>query len=58
MSHTQKKEINKIPLGSMDFFVVPWTGTIPEDKELEVEFHLMKLLFFLLYRLPKCLLQL
>lgn len=41
MSHTQKKEINKIPLGSMDFFVVPWTGTIPEDKELEKESNMI-----------------
>lgn len=41
MSHTQKKEINKIPLGSMDFFVLPWTGTIPEDKEIEKEINMI-----------------
>jgi len=37
MSHTQTKELNKIPLGSMDFYVVEWTGTIPADTELETE---------------------
>lgn len=37
MSHTQTKELNKIPLGSMDFYVTEWTGTIPADDILEVE---------------------
>lgn len=37
MSHTQTKELNKIPLGSMDFYVTEWTGTIPEDNVLETE---------------------
>ncbi len=37
MSHTQTKELNKIPLGSMDFYVTEWTGTIPADTELETE---------------------
>lgn len=37
MSHSQTKELNKIPLGSMDFFIIPWVGTIPADTELEVE---------------------
>lgn len=37
MSHTQTKELNKIPLGSMDFYVTEWTGTIPADNEIEVE---------------------
>lgn len=37
MSHTQTKELNKIPLGSMDFYVTEWTGTIPENNVLEVE---------------------
>ncbi len=37
MSHTQTKELNKIPLGSMDFYIVEWTGTIPADTELETE---------------------
>ena len=37
MSHTQTKELNKIPLGSMDFYVTEWTGTIPEDNALEIE---------------------
>lgn len=37
MSHTQTKELNKIPLGSMDFYVTEWTGTIPADNVLEVE---------------------
>lgn len=37
MSHTQKKELDKIPLGSMDFYIVEWTGTIPADDILEVE---------------------
>lgn len=37
MSHTQTKELNKIPLGSMDFYVTEWTGEIPSDEELETE---------------------
>ncbi len=37
MSHTQTKELNKIPLGSMDFYVTEWTGTIPEDNVIETE---------------------
>ncbi|MDE5772756.1 MAG: hypothetical protein K2I06_14240 [Ruminococcus sp.] len=37
MSHTQTKELNKIPLGSMDFYITEWTGEIPSDEELEVE---------------------
>lgn len=37
MSHTQKKELDKIPLGSMDFYIIEWTGTIPADDILEVE---------------------
>ena len=37
MSHTQTKELNRIPLGSMDFYVTEWTGTIPTDEELEIE---------------------
>lgn len=37
MSHTQTKELNKIPLGSMTFYVVVWAGTIPADAELETE---------------------
>lgn len=41
MAHTQTKELNKIPLGSMDFYVVPFTGTIPTDAELEVEANMI-----------------
>lgn len=37
MSHTQTKELNKIPLGSMDFYVTEWTGEISSDEELETE---------------------
>lgn len=37
MSHTQTKELNRIPLGSMDVYVTEWTGTIPTNEELEVE---------------------
>lgn len=37
MSHTQTKELNRIPLGSMDFYVTEWTGTIPENNVLETE---------------------
>lgn len=36
--HTQTKELNKIPLGSGNFYVVEWDGkTIPTDEELETE---------------------
>lgn len=41
MGHTQTKELNKIPLGSMDFYVVEFTGTIPTDKALEVEANMI-----------------
>lgn len=41
MSHTQTKEINKIPLGSMDFFVTEYTGSIPSDSELEAEANMI-----------------
>lgn len=37
MAHTQTKELNKITLGSMDFYVVEFTGTIPVDSAIEVE---------------------
>lgn len=37
MSHTQTKELNKIPLGSMDFYITEWTGIVPEDNVLETE---------------------
>lgn len=37
MSHTQTKELNRIPLGSMDFYVTEWTGTLPSDTEFETE---------------------
>lgn len=38
MSHTQKKELNKIPLGSMNFYVTEWNGgEIPADETLETE---------------------
>ena len=35
MSNTMKNELNKIVLGSMDFYVVAFTGTVPEDTEIE-----------------------
>lgn len=42
MSHTQTKELKKIPLGSMDFFVIPWDGgTVPADTEIEVETNMI-----------------
>lgn len=41
MAHTQKKELNKIPLGSMDFYVVEYTGTIPEDSVIETEANMI-----------------
>lgn len=37
MGHTQTKELNKIQLGSMDFYVIVFTGTIPEDEVIETE---------------------
>lgn len=37
MSHTQTKELNRIQLGSMDFYVMVFTGTIPEDSVIETE---------------------
>lgn len=37
MSHTQTKELNKIPIGSMDFYIMEWTGIIPEDSIIETE---------------------
>lgn len=37
MAHSQTKELNKIPLGSMDFYVTEWNGTTPEDSTLETE---------------------
>ena len=37
MSHTQTKELNRITLGSMDFYVIAFTGTIPEDSAIETE---------------------
>lgn len=35
MSHTQTKEIDKIALGSGDFYVLEFTGTIPADSVIE-----------------------
>ncbi len=37
MSHTQTKELNKIPLGSMNFYITEWTGEIPSNEVLETE---------------------
>ncbi len=37
MSHTQTKELDRIQLGSMDFYVIEFTGTIPEDSVIETE---------------------
>lgn len=37
MSHTQTKELDKIPLGSGTFYVTEYTGTIPADEVIEVE---------------------
>ncbi|MCM1508300.1 MAG: hypothetical protein NC177_14400 [Ruminococcus flavefaciens] len=37
MSHTQTKELNKIPIGSMDFYIIEWTGIILEDNIIETE---------------------
>lgn len=41
MSHTQTKELNKIPLGSMNFYVIPWTGVRPEDSAIETEANMI-----------------
>jgi len=41
MSHTQTKELNKIQLGSMDFYVIEYTGTIPADNVLETEANMI-----------------
>ena len=41
MSHTQTKELNKITLGSMDFYVVEDEGTIPADNVIEVESNMI-----------------
>lgn len=41
MGHTQTKELNKITLGSMDFYVVEYTGTIPADTAIEVESNMI-----------------
>lgn len=41
MSHTQTSEINKIPLGSGDFYVMEFTGTIPADNVIETEGNLI-----------------
>ena len=37
MSHSQNKELDRIPLGSMDFYVVEYTGSIPDDATFEIE---------------------
>lgn len=37
MSQAKTEENKKIVLGSMDFYITEWTGTIPEDNVLEVE---------------------
>lgn len=41
MSHTQTKELNRITLGSMDFYVIEFTGTIPQDTAIEVESNMI-----------------
>lgn len=42
MSHTQTKELNRIPLGSMDFYIVEFTGgTIPADNVIETEANMI-----------------
>ena len=42
MSHTQTKELNRITLGSMDFYVTVFTGgTIPADDEIETEANMI-----------------
>lgn len=35
MSHTRTNENERIRLGSMDFYVTEWTGTVPDNAELE-----------------------
>lgn len=38
MSHTQTKELNKVPLGSGTFYITEWDGsTIPENSVIEVD---------------------
>lgn len=41
MSHTQTSELNKIPLGSMDFYVIEYSGTIPADETIEVDANMI-----------------
>ena len=41
MSHTQTKELNKITLGSMDFYVIEFTGSVPADNVIEVESNMI-----------------
>lgn len=41
MSHTQTKELNKITLGSMDFYVIEFEGTIPADADIETEANMI-----------------
>lgn len=42
MSHTQTAELNKIPLGSGNVYVVEWDGlTVPDDATLEVETNMV-----------------
>nr|DAJ34953.1 MAG TPA: hypothetical protein [Caudoviricetes sp.] len=41
MSHTQTKELDRIQLGSMDFYVIEFTGTIPEDAVIETEANMI-----------------
>lgn len=42
MAHTQTAELNRIPLGSGNVYVVEWDGTtIPEDSTLEVETNMV-----------------
>ena len=41
MSHTQTKELNKIQLGSMDFYVIPFTGSVPADNVIETESNMI-----------------
>lgn len=41
MSHTQKKELNKIPLGSGTFYITEWADTIPEDSAIEVDTNII-----------------
>lgn len=41
MGHTQTKELNRIPLGSMDFYVVEFSGTVPQDSAIETESNMI-----------------